>query len=95
MTPKVIRLSKERPVKMMVESGVGSGSGDAQIEQGPGLRQGHAAGGRPQYTFPMVRESDMAPDMQAEVMELCGMACDRHATNNENAAKAIKEQVIK
>ena len=80
----------------MVESGVGSGSGEVQVEQGLGLRPAQAtAGGRPQYTFPMVRESDMAPDMQAEVMELCGMACDRHATNNENAAKAIKEQVSK
>ena len=45
------------------------------------------------YSFPMVRESDMGAEMQQEVVELCGIACERHASNNENAAKAIKEEV--
>ena len=55
---------------------------------------GSGGGSKPTvYSFPMVRESDMGAEMQQEVVELCGIACERHASNNENAAKAIKEEV--
>ena len=74
-----------------------SGVTDIQ-ETDPGTNY-HPAGGpgggsKPTvYSFPMVRESDMGAEMQQEVVELCGIACERHASNNENAAKAIKEEV--
>ena len=55
---------------------------------------GSGGGSKPTvYSFPMVRESDMGAEMQQEVVELCGIACERHVSNNENAAKAIKEEV--
>ena len=31
--------------------------------------------------------------MKAEVLEMCVNACEKHTTNNENAAKMIKELV--
>ena len=47
------------------------------------------------YTYPMVKQTDMADDMKAEVMEMCVNACEKHTTNNENAAKMIKELLDK
>jgi hypothetical protein len=35
----------------------------------------------------------MGDDMKAEVLEMCVNACEKHTTNNENAAKMIKELV--
>ena len=43
----------------------------------------------------MVKQTDMADDMKAEVMEMCVNACEKHTTNNENAAKMIKELLDK
>ncbi len=37
----------------------------------------------------------MSDDMKAEVLEMCVNACEKHTTNNENAAKMIKETVTK
>merc|ERR1739848_707679 len=47
------------------------------------------------YTYPMVKQTDMPDDMKAEVMEMCVNACEKHTTNNENAAKMIKEALDK
>lgn len=47
------------------------------------------------YTYPMVKQTDMPDDMKAEVMEMCVNACEKHTTNNENAAKMIKETLDK
>ena len=38
-------------------------------------------------------QTDMNDDMKAEVLEMCVNACEKHTTNNENAAKMIKEMV--
>lgn len=43
------------------------------------------------YTYPMVKETDMGEGMKADVMDICTSACERHAENNESAAKMIKE----
>ena len=43
------------------------------------------------YTYPMVKQTDMPDDMKAEVMEMMVNACEKHTTNNERAAKMIKE----
>ena len=40
-------------------------------------------------------QTDMNDDMKAEVLEMCVNACEKHTTNNENAAKMIKETVTK
>ena len=37
----------------------------------------------------------MAEDMRAEVLEMCVNACEKHTSNNENAAKMVKEQLDK
>jgi len=83
----------------MVESSGVAAQGVTDIQEtDPGTNY-HPAGGpgggsKPTvYSFPMVRESDMGAEMQQEVVELCGIACERHASNNENAAKAIKEEM--
>ena len=47
------------------------------------------------YTYPMVKQTDMPDDMRAEVVEMCVNACEKHTTNNENAAKMIKELLDK
>ncbi|XP_041272828.1 dynein light chain 4, axonemal isoform X2 [Onychostruthus taczanowskii] len=39
--------------------------------------------------------SDMPEEMRVETMELCVTACEKHATNNESAAKMIKETMDK
>lgn len=38
---------------------------------------------------------DMADEMRGEVMELCVTACEKHAANNEMAARMIKENMDK
>ena len=40
-------------------------------------------------------QTDMNEDMRAEVLEMCVNACEKHTSNNENAAKMIKEQLDK
>ena len=40
-------------------------------------------------------QTDMAEDMRAEVLEMCVNACEKHTSNNENAAKMVKEQLDK
>jgi len=58
--------------------------------------QGKKSGGSAvTYTYPMVKESDMSEEMRGEVMDICGTACEKHATNNESAAKLIKETMDK
>ena len=47
------------------------------------------------YTYPMVKDSDMSDEMKNEVMEMCANACEKHVTNNESAAKLIKESMDK
>ena len=47
------------------------------------------------FTYPMVKETDMNEDMRSEVLEMCVNACEKHTSNNENAAKMIKEALDK
>lgn len=47
------------------------------------------------YTYPLVTKTDMPDKIKAEVMEMCVSACEKHATNNENAAQMIKEALDK
>ena len=58
-------------------------------------KQALILGKRVIYTYPMVKQTDMPDDMKAEVMEMCVNACEKHTTNNENAAKMIKELLDK
>ncbi|XP_007907984.1 dynein axonemal light chain 4 [Callorhinchus milii] len=46
-------------------------------------------------TFPICRHSDMTEEMKVETMELCVTACEKFSTNNETAAKMIKETMDK
>ncbi|RLW00125.1 hypothetical protein DV515_00009081 [Chloebia gouldiae] len=48
----------------------------------------------PQH-FAELQHSDMPEEMRIETMELCVTACEKHATNNESAAKMIKETMDK
>ncbi|KAI4797475.1 hypothetical protein KUCAC02_025056 [Chaenocephalus aceratus] len=45
------------------------------------------------YTLPS--HQDMPEEMRVETMELCVTACEKFATNNESAAKMIKESMDK
>lgn len=47
------------------------------------------------FTYPMIKETDMVDDMRSEVLEMCVNACEKHSSNNENAAKMIKESLDK
>ena len=47
------------------------------------------------YTYPMIKECDMVEVMKVDVMDICINACERYSTNNETAAKAIKENLDK
>jgi len=62
---------------------------------GAASKQANEANKKVVYTYPMVKESDMNEDMRGEVLEICGNACEKHATNNESAAKLIKETMDK
>eukprot|EP00095_Tigriopus_kingsejongensis_P002998 snap_masked-scaffold784_size97500-processed-gene-0.4 protein:Tk02998 transcript:snap_masked-scaffold784_size97500-processed-gene-0.4-mRNA-1 annotation:"hypothetical protein CAPTEDRAFT_157041" len=47
------------------------------------------------FTYPMIKETDMTEDMKVEVLEVCVNACEKHTSNNESAAKTIKESLDK
>ena len=47
------------------------------------------------YSFPMVRYTDMDEEMKKDVMEVCNGACEKYAKNNEMCAKVIKENLDK
>ncbi|XP_017317738.2 dynein, axonemal, light chain 4a isoform X1 [Ictalurus punctatus] len=47
------------------------------------------------HSFPLIRHTDMPEEMRVETMELCVTACEKFATNNESAAKMIKESMDK
>ncbi|XP_057311530.1 dynein axonemal light chain 4-like [Hydractinia symbiolongicarpus] len=47
------------------------------------------------HSYPLIRYSDMNEEMRVEAMELCVTACEKFATNNEAAAKMIKESLDK
>ncbi|XP_061587443.1 dynein axonemal light chain 4-like [Cololabis saira] len=46
-------------------------------------------------SFPLIRHTDMAEEMRVETVDLCVTACEMFATNNESAAKMIKESMDK
>ncbi|XP_026053878.1 dynein light chain 4, axonemal isoform X1 [Carassius auratus] len=53
------------------------------------------------HSFPLIRSifppqhTDMSEEMRVETMELCVTACEKFVSNNENAAKMIKESMDK
>merc|ERR1711976_134367 len=47
------------------------------------------------HTYPLIRHSDMNEEMRVEAMELCVTACEKFSSNNETAAKMIKETMDK
>ncbi|XP_053347683.1 dynein, axonemal, light chain 4b isoform X1 [Clarias gariepinus] len=47
------------------------------------------------HSFPLIRHTDMPEEMRVETMELCVTACEKFATNNESAARMIKESMDK
>ncbi|XP_061080483.1 dynein, axonemal, light chain 4a isoform X1 [Conger conger] len=47
------------------------------------------------HSFPLIRHTDMPEEMRVEAMELCVTACEKFTTNNESAAKMIKESMDK
>uniref|UniRef100_A0A2P2I349 Dynein light chain n=1 Tax=Hirondellea gigas TaxID=1518452 RepID=A0A2P2I349_9CRUS len=47
------------------------------------------------HTYPLLRHSDMAEEMRVESIELIVAACEKHNSNNESAARVIKEGLDK
>lgn len=47
------------------------------------------------HTYPLIRHSDMTEEMRTETMELCVTACEKFSTNNEMAAKMLKDAMDK
>lgn len=47
------------------------------------------------HSYPLIRHSDMNEEMRTEAMELCVTACEKFSTNNEAAAKMIKDSLDK
>ena len=47
------------------------------------------------FTYPMIKQTDMNEDMRGDVLEICVNACEKHTSNNESAAKMIKEGLDK
>ncbi|CAF0773641.1 unnamed protein product [Didymodactylos carnosus] len=47
------------------------------------------------HTYPLIRSSDMNDELKTECMELCVTACEKFSSNNENAARMIKETMDK
>ncbi|ERL92067.1 dynein axonemal light chain 4 [Dendroctonus ponderosae] len=47
------------------------------------------------HTYPLVRHSDMAEETKAEIMELVVTACEKFSSNNEAAAKMVKDEMDK
>ena len=45
--------------------------------------------------YPLVVECDMPEEMRVETQELCVTAAEKFATNNESAAKFVREQMDK
>ncbi|BES94331.1 Dynein light chain [Nesidiocoris tenuis] len=45
------------------------------------------------HIYPLVRTCDMIDDMRNEAIELIVTACEKHAANNEMAAKVIKDNL--
>ncbi|XP_065182640.1 dynein axonemal light chain 4-like [Sycon ciliatum] len=43
------------------------------------------------FNFHLIRHSDMADEMRADVTELCGTAGEKHPTNVVNMARMIKD----
>ncbi|XP_022092354.1 dynein light chain 4, axonemal-like [Asterias rubens] len=46
-------------------------------------------------SYPLIRHSDMNEEMRTEAVELCVTACEKFSSNNETAAKMIKEAMDK
>ncbi|GLV34217.1 uncharacterized protein CBL_00147 [Carabus blaptoides fortunei] len=47
------------------------------------------------HVYPLVRQSDMNEEIKGEAIELAVTACEKHAANNEAAARMIKESMDK
>ncbi|XP_071546460.1 dynein axonemal light chain 4 [Panulirus ornatus] len=47
------------------------------------------------HTYPLLRHTDMSEEMKTETMELIVTACEKYQTNNESAARVIKETMDK
>ncbi|KAF6210420.1 hypothetical protein GE061_013526 [Apolygus lucorum] len=45
------------------------------------------------HVYPLVKSCDMIDDMRNEAIELIVTACEKHAANNEMAAKVIKDNL--
>ncbi|BES89242.1 Dynein light chain [Nesidiocoris tenuis] len=54
---------------------------------------GEEASKRVVHTYPLVKSCDMVDDMKNEAIELIVTACEKFATNNEVAAKVIKDNL--
>ncbi|XP_014244341.1 dynein light chain 4, axonemal [Cimex lectularius] len=56
-------------------------------------------GGKPEdgkkvvHIYPLVKNCDMVEDMKNEAIELIVTACEKHQSNNEMAAKVIKDNL--
>ncbi|XKL59304.1 hypothetical protein PGB90_000320 [Kerria lacca] len=47
------------------------------------------------HTYALVKASDMNDEMKAETIETCVTACEKYSSNNEAAARMIKETMDK
>ncbi|XP_063620846.1 dynein axonemal light chain 4 [Cydia splendana] len=47
------------------------------------------------HTYPLIRHTDMSEEMRVEALELSVTACEKHANNNELAARMVKETMDK
>ncbi|KAI5745347.1 hypothetical protein M8J76_010296 [Diaphorina citri] len=47
------------------------------------------------HTYPLVHKTDMADELMTEVVDLCSMACEKHAANLEQASRVIKDTMDK
>ncbi|XP_017771780.1 PREDICTED: dynein light chain 4, axonemal [Nicrophorus vespilloides] len=47
------------------------------------------------HTYPLVKNSDMPEEMKQEAIDMVVTACEKFASNNEAAAKMIKDQMDK
>ncbi|XP_066253285.1 dynein axonemal light chain 4 isoform X2 [Euwallacea similis] len=47
------------------------------------------------HTYPLIRHSDMPEETKAETMELVVTACEKFSSNNEAAARMIKDEMDK
>ncbi|XP_076046648.1 dynein axonemal light chain 4 [Oratosquilla oratoria] len=47
------------------------------------------------HTYPLLRHTDMSEELKVETMELCVAACEKYPSNNESAARMIKETMDK